>query len=42
MGLFEFLKLISELEKIYKKIKNDQLEKCTNLKKIFLIYSKKK
>lgn len=37
-----FLKLISELEKAYKKkIKNDQLEKCTNLKNIFNIFKKK-
>ena len=42
MGLFEFFKTYFRTRKsLKKKIKNDQLEKCTNLK-IFLIYSKKK
>jgi len=36
-----FLRLISALEKAYKKkIKDDQLEKCTNLKNIFNIFKK--
>lgn len=36
-----FLRLISTLEKVYKKkIKDDQLEKCTNLKNIFNIFKK--
>ena len=37
-----FLRLISALEKFYKKkIKDDQLEKCINLKNIFSIFKKK-
>lgn len=37
-----FLRLISALEKAYKKkIKDDQLEKCVNLKNIFNIFKKK-
>lgn len=37
-----FLRLISVLEKFYKKkIKDDQLEKCTSLKNIFSIFKKK-
>ena len=35
-----FLRLISALEKAYKKIKDDQLEKCINLKNIFNIFKK--
>lgn len=36
-----FLKLITNLEKKYKKkIKNDQLANCTNLKNIYKIFKK--
>ena len=36
-----FLKLITNLEKKYKKkIRNDQLENCTNLKNIYKIFKK--
>ena len=39
---FEFLKFISELEKLTKKIKDDQLEKCIKPKKYLNIFKKMK
>ena len=41
MGFFEFFKTYFLTRKAYKKkIKDDQLEKCTNLKNIFNIFKK--
>ena len=40
MGLFEFFKTYFNIKKKHKKIKDDQLEKCINLKNIFNIFKK--